>query len=184
MRFFEIHDIPRADSQKFSEEGFQISMTPYPCVALGPDHEWGHTVLPLGKSIHRHLAHPEDREVPFRLLFGNLKESNSGLCLVAQTEEAASRDKRALILIDCCHEAGHINGALIRTAHGCSEPEELSHVQHEGYKRNIYIFRPGSGLFIDLPAAPDKFVIEWDGQRLLEAVCRRRRRQHRSELRT
>lgn len=188
MRFYEVHpDLPVTSVEGGREvhhlEGFRVTMRPAPGVCMGSDDQLGsRTILPLGKSITRYLGHREDSSESFRLLFGKLTDTNSGLCLVAQTEEEARRDDRALLLIDVCTDPSAGVTTRIVEARDRTCPETITYTSEGGGGRQLYLFKPGNGLFISTTwhgqphLMRHKFILEWNGSHLVEIPCHRSRR--------
>lgn len=174
MWLYEVHEGPRP--------GLRVSLSSaHVGVQLGFDDEYATpAVLPLGRSLTRLLVHKDDEQSPFMLMRANLEETTAGLCLTKQSEEEARAEKKALVLIDGRTVAGGVTH--IGHARGKPAPELVTYTQGDGCRRELYVFKPGDALFISWAhegSRPKKFVIEWNGQDLVEqAVARRWERHH------
>lgn len=150
-------------------------------VPLGTDAKYGTPMmLPIGRSISRCLEHPDDQEESFKLKRGRLEEGK----LVKQTEEEAAASGKALVFIDRCTDS-ELGMTRIAEAWGKPSPTLVKVFGTLGYDVELYEFKPGDALFICWPAAaldqrhPKRFIISWDGQQLVEELCRRKPHQRR-----
>jgi hypothetical protein len=154
-------------------------------VALGYDTAAkGPVFLPIGNSIERELRHPDDYNLPFRLLQGKFEEKGVGTVLTAQTREEALKEGKALVLVEACcdPELGVTN---VAEAYGKSKPELFSYTEDGSMIRRLLIFKPGDAVFISWSARslgterPKRFIIAWDGAQLTEQAVGRPRRNSR-----
>lgn len=177
MLLFEVHDSPRPGFRLILKQGEAG-------VPMGYDEkDKSDTWLPLGNSVEKWLAHPDDQNQEFVLLHAHLEEKSIGFCLTGQTTEEAALEKRALVLVDGCTDR-EIGVTNIAEAFDKPMPELVTYTQGGGHTRRLYIFRPGDALFISWSAAsldanrPKRFVITWDAeqQQLVETAVGRPRR--------
>lgn len=156
-------------------------------VPMGYDEKYqGDTWLPLGNSIDNALAHPDDQQIPFKLLHAHLNYKSIGFCLTVQPAEEAVLEKRALVLVDGCTDP-EVGVTNIAEAFDRPMPELVTHTQGDGHSRRLYIFNHGDALFISWSAAsldasrPKRFIVTWDAekQQLLELAVGRPRRNSR-----
>lgn len=187
MLLFEVHDSPRPGFRlilKHGEAGVPMGYD---------DKSGGPTWLPLGNSIERLLAHPDDQDREFELRHAHLEEKNIGFVLTGQTKGEAALEKRALVLVDGCTDR-EIGVTNIAEAFGKTMPELVTYTQGGGMARRLYIFKPGDALFISWSASalgtdkPKRFIISWDAekQELVETAVgrpRRNSRQPRKQIR-
>lgn len=180
MLLFEVHDSPRPGFKLVLKQGEAG-------VPMGYDDKVkGDTWLPLGNSVERWLAHPDDQQEKFVLMHAHLEEKNIGFCLTAQTADEAALEKRALVLVDSCvdRELGVTN---IAEAFDKPTPELVTYTSGAGSSRRLYIFKPGDALFVSWSAAslgtsrPKRFIITWDAEKrqLVETAVGRPRRNSR-----
>ncbi len=169
MRFFEVQDEVR--------DGFRVSMKPTPGINLGGDEDSdGFVRLPLGSSLRNVLTHPEDLAEAFYLLYGKLEHTSAGLMLIAQPPEEREKDTTALVLVERCDYAP-AGIKRVDVAYGKGQPECVTHVREVGLGRDLYLFHPGDGLYIDWDdptTGRRRFIIAWDGRELSTLICRPR----------
>lgn len=170
MRIYEVSDE--------INEGCRITMRPKPGVSMGvPAGGSQPVVIPLGNSLGRLLAHPDDADRKFTLLHGTLDIKRHGIYVVAQTAEESQADSKAMVWIDALHDQdiGHTRlGTSREVGHG--SPTLITSVESSGLMRFLFVFKKNDGLFIRIP--PDaangrttkRYVIWWDGQQLQQIV--------------
>lgn len=193
MWLYEVHDAPR--------RGFRVSLRPGQAVVpMGIDEETKcQAVLPIGKSIMRHLDYSADSGKSITLLRARLDYTTAGLMLVRQDERDAIAERRALVLFDENHDpASGITRVESSMLH--SQPQLITWTKGDSCVRSLYLFRPGDGLFVcwsatddGTPGRPKRFIVHWNGSELVETPCQRQRpkrrrrrrsfaREHRQEL--
>ena len=163
MRFYEVTETIRPGFPVVQEEGH----TPYVSMVAYDDEYKTPSCLALGSSICRELKHQEDKNEPFRLLWGEYVYSTAGGMLIAQTKEESDADNCALVLVTRCY-LPRIGITKVESADKYASPERLTYAQGDGVRRDLFIMRPGTGLFIKwdkrLLGADRhlKFIIAWD----------------------
>lgn len=166
MRFYEVSETIRPGFPIVQEEGH----APYVSITAYDDEYKTPACLALGSSICRELKHSDDQREPFRLLWGSFEHTTAGDMLVAQTEEESNEDNCALVLITRCY-LPNVGITRVESADGHLNPERLTYAQGDGVRRDLFIMRPGTGLFIKwdkrLTGASHhlKFIIAWDAKK-------------------
>ena len=171
------------------QTGFKLVMRNHQAlVALGYDNSHqGPVFLPLGNSLEKLLRHPDDQDLPFRLLHARLEEKTTGMVLTAQTTDDALAEGKALVMVEGCMEQS-MGVTVVADAYGRTRPELLSYTEDGAVIRRLFIFKPGDALFISWSAMaldqdyPKRFIIAWDGRDLRELAVGRPRRNFRPQL--
>lgn len=162
MQLFEVGEHIRPGFKLTTEEGRRPSV---PLLAFDNEAK-GPTCVSLGNSLCKLLRHPEDRGTQWTLLWGKLRDTNVGLTLVAQTEEAAKKDRQALVLLDRCY-LPNVPLTEVVSTYEYADPERLTYSVGEGHQRDLFLFKPGEGLLIRwdrrlLGTNKDlKFILVW-----------------------
>lgn len=163
MRFYEVGETIRPGLDVRLEEGHKPSVT-----LVEHDDEYGTPAcLALGSTICRELKHPDDQGKRFTLLWGQLKSTTAGEMLVAQSKEEAYADQLALVLITRTY-LPRIGITKVESADRFDRPEHLTYAKGDGIRRELFIMRPHTGLFIKwdkrLLGADRhlKFILAWD----------------------
>lgn len=157
MRLFEIHSEVRP--------GFRITIEPGRIgVRVGEEQ-----FLPLGNSIAKFLAHPDDQRENFLLLHAELQEAPRGLCLTKQGEKEAMEDPEALVFVIRNNDEQGVTRVEPSRKH--PTPALILTGTSPGYVRELYLFKPGDGLYFYHPAAVLGLqnarctIVEWTGER-------------------
>lgn len=177
MRLFEVGE--------HVQEGLPITMDVghTPCVSLGADVATNELhFIELGNSICRELKHPEDSSVRFRLKRARFDQAAVSTIKLVALHATEPDDDLALIVVARSELPGApMNG--VESAYKHTDPEHLSRTRGYGSGCDVFLFRPGNGLYIswsrELTGLKHNvcFVIAWDGAVLhrLERGSKRRR---------
>ena len=130
--------------------------------------------FPIGRSISSQLEHPDDDGV-WMLKWGRLQRTTGGLKLVRQSKEAALREERALVLLDCI-QYGKLQTRVTKARNHNPPALIYSGTEDDGVTRYLYVFRSNEGLFVTCPAIDEdlqRFTLVWTPEKGLEkGLCR------------
>lgn len=162
MQLFEVGERIRSGFKLSVEEGKRPSV---PLLAFDAEVN-GPTCVSLGNSLCKLLRHPGDRGLQWSLIWGKLRDTNVGLTLVAQVEEAAKKDRQALVLLDRCY-LPNVPLTEVVSTYEYADPERLTYSAGDGHQRDMFLFKPGEGLLVRwdrrlLGTDKDlKFILVW-----------------------
>jgi len=170
MRVYEVSDRVNA--------GCRITVRPTLGVPMGKSVESGNpVVIPIGSSLGRLLAHPDDDPCKFRLMHGTIDVKAHGIYLVAQDIEKSNADGKAMVWVDICHdqEVGYTRLGASREI-GHNYPSLITCTTTDCMMRMLFVFKRNDGIFMSIPpggtfeGTPKRQVIWWDGQELHQIV--------------
>lgn len=166
MRVYEVSDTVN--------EGCRITARPTLGVPMGISVDSGEpVVVPMGNSLGRLLAHPNDDPCKFLLKHGTLDVKTHGIYIVAQTLAESVADGKAMVWVDVCHdqEVGYTRLGASRES-GHNYPTLITCTTTDGMMRMLFVFKKNDGIFMSIPpggtyeGTPKRQVIWWDGVQL------------------
>jgi hypothetical protein len=166
MRLFEVGE--------HVQEGLPVTMYVgrMPCVSLGVDIETKECrSIELGNSICRELKHPEDNAVRFRLTRASFDQTALHAIKLVALHKTEPDDGLALIVV-ARSELPEVPMNRVTSSREHTDPEHLTKVRSDGSGYDVFLFRPGNGLYIAWSRRLTGlkydlcFVISWDGEEL------------------
>lgn len=142
-----------------------------PGIPMGIDAETGVAqYIEFGNSLTRLLKHPDDYLAGFRLHWAGLTQGPSP-CAVAQTQEEAIADGKAIVLLDRAYDED-AGVTKVAEAWQRGRPDLLRYVVSRGLVRAMYLFSKGNGLYVKHPRSMGdmRFEMVWDGATLVMNV--------------
>lgn len=166
------------------QEGLFVTMEVghKPCICLGADIETNELhFIELGNSICRELKHPDDAPERFRLKRARLDQNALHIIKLLALHKSEPDDGLALVVVTRSELPG-VPMNVVESARKHTDPEHLSRTRGGGSGCDVFLFRPGNGLYISWSRRLTGlkydlcFVISWDGE-VLHRLERGRQRQ-------